>query len=81
MVVPAFTFIATAWTASYVGARPVFADIDPATYTITAETVAAALTPATKAIVVVHLFGLAADLGPILELAAARCGGLRAHSW
>jgi dTDP-4-amino-4,6-dideoxygalactose transaminase len=72
VVVPAFTFIATAWTASYVGARPVFADIDPATYTITAETVAAALTPATKAIVVVHLFGLAADLGPILELAAAR---------
>ncbi len=70
VIVPAFTFIASAWTASYVGARPVFADIDPATYTITAETIEAALTPATKAIVVVHLFGLAADMDPILALAA-----------
>lgn len=70
VLVPAFTFIASAWTASYVGARPVFADIDPTTFTVTAETLAAALTPATKAIVVVHLFGLAADLDPILAFAA-----------
>jgi dTDP-4-amino-4,6-dideoxygalactose transaminase len=72
VVVPAFTFIASAWTASYVGARPVFCDIDPRTFTVTAETIAAALTPRTKAIVVVHLFGLAADMGPILQLAAQR---------
>jgi dTDP-4-amino-4,6-dideoxygalactose transaminase len=72
VVVPAFTFIASAWTASYVGARPVFCDIDPQTYTVTAETIRAALTPATRAIVVVHLFGLAADMDPILALAAEK---------
>jgi len=72
VVVPAFTFIASAWTASYVGARPVFCDIDPATFNATAATIEAALTPATKAIVVVHLFGQAADMDPILQLAAAR---------
>lgn len=72
IVVPAFTFIASAWTASYVGARPVFCDVDPATYNATAETIAAAITPATKAIVVVHLFGQAADMDPILELGRAR---------
>lgn len=70
VIVPAFTFIASAWTASYVGARPVFCDIDPRTFTVTAGTIAAALTPATRAIVVVHLFGLAADMDPILALAA-----------
>jgi dTDP-4-amino-4,6-dideoxygalactose transaminase len=70
VLVPAFTFIASAWTASYVGARPVFADIDATTYTVTAETLAAALTPATKAIVVVHLFGQAVDMDPILAFAA-----------
>lgn len=71
VVVPAFTFIASAWTASYVGARPVFCDVDAATYNATAETIAAAITPATKAIVVVHLFGQAADMDPILELGQA----------
>lgn len=72
VVVPAFTFIASAWTASYVGARPVFCDVDPDTFTVTAETIEAALTPATKAIVVVHLFGQSADMDPILELAERR---------
>lgn len=72
VVVPAFTFIASAWTASHVGARPVFCDIDPGTFTVTAETIAGALTPRTRAIVVVHLFGLAADMDPILALAAQR---------
>ncbi len=70
VIVPAFTFIASAWTASYVGARPVFCDIDARTFNATAETIAAAITPRTKAIVVVHLFGQAADMDPILELAA-----------
>ncbi len=69
VIVPAFTFIASAWTASFVGARPVFCDVDPDTFTLTAETIEAALTPQTKAIVVVHLFGHAADMDPILELA------------
>lgn len=70
VIVPAFTFIASAWTASYVGARPVFCDVDSATYTVTADVIAAALTPQTKAIVVVHLFGQSADMEPILKLAA-----------
>ncbi len=69
VVVPAFTFIASAWTASFVGARPVFCDVDSRTYNATAETIAAALTSKTKAIVVVHLFGQAADMDPILTLA------------
>lgn len=68
VIVPAFTFIASAWTASYVGARPVFCDVDSRTYNATAETIAAALTPQTKAIVVVHLFGQSADMDPILAL-------------
>ncbi|GAB5560883.1 MAG: DegT/DnrJ/EryC1/StrS family aminotransferase [Synoicihabitans sp.] len=72
VIVPAFTFIASAWTASFVGARPVFCDVDADTFTLTAETIEAALTPQTKAIVVVHLFGLAADMDPILELANSR---------
>lgn len=71
VVVPAFTFIASAWTASYVGARPVFCDVDSRSFNATAETIAAAITPATKAIVVVHLFGQAADMDPILALAQA----------
>jgi len=69
VIVPAFTFIASAWTASFVGARPVFCDVDARTYNATAETIAAALTPQTKAIVVVHLFGQAADMDPIMALA------------
>lgn len=72
VIVPAFTFIASAWTASYVGACPVFCDVDPQTYLATAETIAAAITPRTKAIVVVHLFGQAADMDPILALGQER---------
>ena len=68
VIVPAFTFIASAWTASYVGARPVFCDVDAKTYNVTAETIEAALTPQTKAIVAVHLFGQSADMDPILAL-------------
>ncbi|MCF3650229.1 DegT/DnrJ/EryC1/StrS family aminotransferase [Synoicihabitans lomoniglobus] len=72
VIVPAFTFIASAWTASYVGAKPVFCDVDPVTFNATAETIAAAITPQTKAIVVVHLFGQAADMDPILALGRER---------
>ena len=69
VIVPAFTFIATAWTATYVGARPVFADVDRGHYCLTADSVRAALTPKTKAIVVVHLFGQSAPMDEILALA------------
>ena len=72
VIVPAFTFIASAWTATYVGARPVFADIDPKHYCVTADTIRAALTPKTKAIVVVHIFGQPAPMDEILALAAER---------
>jgi dTDP-4-amino-4,6-dideoxygalactose transaminase len=70
VIVPAFTFIASAWTATYVGARPVFADVDPGHYCLTAATVRAALTPRTKAVVVVHLFGQPAPMDELLALAA-----------
>lgn len=70
VIVPAFTFIATAWTASYVGARPVFADIDLATYTLDPAKLEAAITPRTRAIVVVHLFGQPAPMDEILAVAS-----------
>lgn len=70
VIVPAFTFVASAWTASYVGARPVFADIDLNAFTIDPAHVATLLTPRTRAIVVVHLFGQPARMDEILALAA-----------
>ncbi len=56
----------------YQGAIPVFADVDPATCMVTAETVAARIGPRTRAVVVTHLFGNPAPMGPILALARAR---------
>jgi dTDP-4-amino-4,6-dideoxygalactose transaminase len=67
VIVPSFTFYATAEAVPPAGARPVFCDVDPDTYCMSAETVAAALTPATKAVVAVHLFG---NLAPVAEIAA-----------
>jgi dTDP-4-amino-4,6-dideoxygalactose transaminase len=64
------TFIATAAAIAMAGAKPVFVDIDPDTYTIDASKIEAAITPRTKAIVPVHLYGQPADILPILELAA-----------
>ncbi len=63
-----FTFIATAEAIAYVGATPVFVDIDPKTFNIDVAQVAAAVTPATKAILPVHLFGQPADLVPLKQL-------------
>src|SRR3954454_6850171 len=57
VVVPSFTFYASAEAIPHTGARPVFCDVDPATSVSTPEMVRAALTPRTKAVVVVHLFG------------------------
>jgi dTDP-4-amino-4,6-dideoxygalactose transaminase len=68
VVVPSFSFIATANAPTYVGARPVFADVDPVTGNVTAETVAAALTAATRAVIVVDQGGVPVDLDPIREL-------------
>jgi perosamine synthetase len=63
------TFNATVSSILYAGATPVFVDIDPETYDIDPDRVAAAITPRTKAICPVHLFGLPADMDPLLELA------------
>ncbi len=63
------TWISTSWAISYVGAKPVYVDIDPTTYNINPELVAAAITPKTKAILPVHLYGQACDLEPLLSLA------------
>src|SRR6478672_5058586 len=57
VICPAFTFFATAGSIARLGARPVFADIDPATFNVSPEEVKRKLTPRTKAIMPVHLFG------------------------
>ncbi len=72
VIVPAFTFFATAGAVWNAGLRPVFADIDPATFNVTRATLEAALTPRTRALVVVHLFGQMAPMAEILGLAAER---------
>jgi dTDP-4-amino-4,6-dideoxygalactose transaminase len=64
-----FSFIASANCALYVGARPVFADIDPDYFTIDPARIEERITPRTKAILPVHLYGQACDMDPILELA------------
>ncbi|HWZ55610.1 MAG TPA: DegT/DnrJ/EryC1/StrS family aminotransferase, partial [Verrucomicrobiae bacterium] len=70
VIVPAFTFIATGSAVSALGARPVFVDIEPATFNLDPDQIEGRITPRTRAIVVVHLFGLAANMDPILEVAA-----------
>ena len=72
VVTTPFSFIATATSIIRAGARPVFADVDPCTLNLDPESLQAALTPRTRAVVVVHLFGNPADMGPIMELAARR---------
>jgi dTDP-3-amino-3,4,6-trideoxy-alpha-D-glucose transaminase len=81
VVVPSFTFYASAEAIPPTGARPVFCDVDPQTSCVTAETVRAALTPATKAVIAVHLFGNVAPVAeiealgvPVLEDAAQAAG-------
>ena len=64
-----FTFFATAATIGYVGATPVYVDIDPATFNIDVSRIEAAITERTRAIMPVHLYGLPADMNPILDIA------------
>jgi len=66
-----FSFIATAGSIAYVGAKPVFVDIDPATFNLNPALLEAAITPNTRAIMPVHLFGLPADMDRILAIARA----------
>lgn len=71
VVVPAFTWVATANVALYCGATPVFVDIDPRTFNLDPEDLQRRITPRTKAIIAVHLFGLCADMDAIKSVAGA----------
>jgi dTDP-4-amino-4,6-dideoxygalactose transaminase len=72
VICPAFTFISTAWVICYVGARPVFADIDPVTMNIDPASVESCLTEHTKCLLPVDLYGLPADWDRLDEIARAR---------
>jgi dTDP-4-amino-4,6-dideoxygalactose transaminase len=69
VITSAFTFIASANSVLYAGAKPVFVDIDPRTFNLDVNQIEAAITPRTKAILPVHLYGLACDMDPIMSLA------------
>jgi len=86
VVVPSFTFYASAEAIPPTGATPVFCDVDPDTYCVSAETVRAALTPRTRVVIAVHLFGNVAPIAdiealgvPVLEDAAQAAGSRAAE--
>lgn len=70
VITPAFTYIATAETIALLGAKPVYVDIDPLTYTLDANLIEQAITPNTKAIIAVSLYGQCPDFDPIKKIAA-----------
>lgn len=83
VIVPSFTWVATANVVLYCGATPIFVDVDPFTFNLNIKQVAAKITPRTKAIIAVHLFGLCADMDalaaaapgiPLIEDAACATG-------
>jgi dTDP-4-amino-4,6-dideoxygalactose transaminase len=69
VIVPAFTWVSTANVVEYMHAKPVFCDIDLRTFNIDTTRIESLITPQTVGIIPVHLFGLCADMGPILEIA------------
>jgi perosamine synthetase len=71
VIVPALTFVASANAVHYTGARPVFADVDPVTWTIAPDEIARLITPRTRAIMPVHIYGQMAPMQAINDLAAA----------
>ncbi len=72
VLLPPFTFVATGSAVSALGAKPVFADIHPTTYNIHPAELERRVTPRTRAIVAVHLYGLSADMDPIMSFARTR---------
>lgn len=89
VIVPTFTFFSTAGVVSRLGAKPVFVDLDPATFNTTGALVEAAVTPRTKAIMPVHLFGQLAEMPAIMAVAAKHglpvvedaCQSMGAKGW
>jgi len=71
VLVPAFTWIATPNCVEYLGARPVFVDVDLRTFNIDVDQIERHITPRTRAIIPVHLFGLSANMAPIMAIARA----------
>jgi dTDP-4-amino-4,6-dideoxygalactose transaminase len=69
VITPSYSFFATAGSIRRVGATPVFVDVDPVTFNVDVAAVARAMSPRTKAILPVHLYGLTADIDPIMDLA------------
>ncbi|MCX6378539.1 MAG: DegT/DnrJ/EryC1/StrS aminotransferase family protein, partial [Armatimonadetes bacterium] len=72
VITTTYTFTATAAVIHYLGAKPVFVDVDPNTLNIDPAKMEAAITPRTKAIIPVHIAGLSCDMGAILEIAKRR---------
>ena len=70
VIAPSFTFVATAEVIALLGLTPVLVDVDPDTFNIDPEAIERAITPKTKAIVPVHLFGQCADMDAIMDIAA-----------
>jgi len=69
VIVPAFTYVATAEVIGLLGLRPVMVDVDPATFNLTADGIRAAISPRTKAVVPVHLFGQACNMEEVMDVA------------
>src|SRR5215212_11649810 len=70
VIVPAFTWVATANVVEYMGAKPVFCDVDLRTFNIDVEQIESLITPRTVGIIPVHLFGLCAEMQAVMKIAA-----------